>query len=113
MSNEKANKYWEAELPPNYDRNDIERFIRAKQIPRKPRSQSLEESILSEHMSTVVVPPVSKPRWTSLDMSESSVITSSISKGQPPPPVTSFSLLDVLPAHHNNSNTPSAWATFD
>ncbi|KAL5551897.1 hypothetical protein UlMin_002073 [Ulmus minor] len=30
MGNEKANSFWEAELPPNYDRVGIENFIRAK-----------------------------------------------------------------------------------
>lgn len=30
MGNEKSNSYWEAEMPPNYDRNVIERLIRAK-----------------------------------------------------------------------------------
>ncbi|KAJ9567979.1 hypothetical protein OSB04_003945 [Centaurea solstitialis] len=30
MGNVKANSYWEAELPPNYDRVGIENFIRAK-----------------------------------------------------------------------------------
>ena len=30
MGNERANSYWEAELPPNYDRVGIENFIRAK-----------------------------------------------------------------------------------
>ncbi|VFQ58597.1 unnamed protein product [Cuscuta campestris] len=30
MGNERANCYWEAELPPNYDRVGIENFIRAK-----------------------------------------------------------------------------------
>ncbi|KAJ0018837.1 hypothetical protein Pint_10718 [Pistacia integerrima] len=30
MGNEKSNSYWEAELPPNYDRVRIENFIRAK-----------------------------------------------------------------------------------
>lgn len=30
MGNEKANSYWEAELPRNYDRVGIENFIRAK-----------------------------------------------------------------------------------
>lgn len=32
MGNEKANNYWEAELPPNYDRVGIENFIRAKYV---------------------------------------------------------------------------------
>lgn len=30
MGNERANNYWEADLPPNYDRVGIENFIRAK-----------------------------------------------------------------------------------
>ncbi|KAH0986751.1 hypothetical protein GBA52_013928 [Prunus armeniaca] len=30
MGNEKANSYWEAELPPNYDRVGIENFIRVQ-----------------------------------------------------------------------------------
>ncbi|KAL2483614.1 putative ADP-ribosylation factor GTPase-activating protein AGD5 [Forsythia ovata] len=50
MGNEKANSYWEAELPPNYDRVGIENFIRAKYedkrwIPkdgRKPKSPARE-----------------------------------------------------------------------
>ncbi|KAE8677295.1 ADP-ribosylation factor GTPase-activating protein AGD5 isoform 3 [Hibiscus syriacus] len=45
MGNEKANSYWEAELPPNYDRVRIENFIRAKYeekrwVPRNRRSKS-------------------------------------------------------------------------
>ncbi|SPT17345.1 unnamed protein product [Triticum aestivum] len=44
MGNEKANGYWEAELPPNYDRVGIENFIRAKYedkrwIPRNGTSK--------------------------------------------------------------------------
>ncbi|KAG9452749.1 hypothetical protein H6P81_005653 [Aristolochia fimbriata] len=45
MGNEKSNKYWEAELPPNYDRVGIENFIRAKYeekrwVPRERRTKS-------------------------------------------------------------------------
>ncbi|XP_009342444.1 ADP-ribosylation factor GTPase-activating protein AGD5 [Pyrus x bretschneideri] len=52
MGNEKSNSYWEAELPPNYDRVGIENFIRAKYedkrwVPRdgqpKPPSKVWEE----------------------------------------------------------------------
>ncbi|KAJ0983660.1 hypothetical protein J5N97_011915 [Dioscorea zingiberensis] len=44
MGNEKSNSYWEAELPPNYDRVGIENFIRAKYedkrwIPRDEKSR--------------------------------------------------------------------------
>lgn len=43
MGNAKANSYWEAELPPNYDRVGLENFIRAKYeekrwVPRNSRS---------------------------------------------------------------------------
>ncbi|KAG6517929.1 ADP-ribosylation factor GTPase-activating protein AGD5-like [Zingiber officinale] len=45
MGNEKSNNYWEAELPPNYDRVGIENFIRAKYddkrwVPRNGPSKS-------------------------------------------------------------------------
>lgn len=35
MGNAKANSYWEAELPPNYDRVGLENFIRAKYVSCK------------------------------------------------------------------------------
>ncbi|XP_059282590.1 ADP-ribosylation factor GTPase-activating protein AGD5-like [Lycium ferocissimum] len=52
MGNERSNSYWEAELPPNYDRVGIENFIRAKYeekrwVPKdgiqKPPSRVQEE----------------------------------------------------------------------
>ncbi|XP_028807579.1 ADP-ribosylation factor GTPase-activating protein AGD5 isoform X1 [Neltuma alba] len=44
MGNEKANSYWEAELPPNYDRVGIENFIRAKYEEKRwiPRDGKLK-----------------------------------------------------------------------
>lgn len=53
MGNEKSNSYWEAELPPNYDRVGIENFIRAKYedkrwIPRNTTSRA--PSKVSEEM---------------------------------------------------------------
>ncbi|XP_039130446.1 ADP-ribosylation factor GTPase-activating protein AGD5 isoform X2 [Dioscorea cayenensis subsp. rotundata] len=43
MGNEKANRYWEAELPPNYGRVGIENFIRAKYEDKRwvPRDTTL------------------------------------------------------------------------
>ncbi|KAI4352023.1 hypothetical protein L6164_006313 [Bauhinia variegata] len=37
MGNGKSNKYWEAELPPNFDRNEfgLENFIRAKYVQKR------------------------------------------------------------------------------
>ncbi|XP_061343590.1 ADP-ribosylation factor GTPase-activating protein AGD5-like isoform X2 [Gastrolobium bilobum] len=57
MGNEKANSYWEAELPPNYDRVGIENFIRAKYeekrwVPRdgNPKTPSgLREEKIPSH----------------------------------------------------------------
>ncbi|KAK9085132.1 hypothetical protein Sjap_025543 [Stephania japonica] len=52
MGNEKSNSYWEAELPPNYDRVGIENFIRAKyeekrwvsrETKSKPPSKALDD----------------------------------------------------------------------
>ncbi|XP_031394018.1 ADP-ribosylation factor GTPase-activating protein AGD5-like isoform X2 [Punica granatum] len=46
MGNEKANSYWEAELPPNYDRVRIDNFIRAKYQEKKwiPRPGNVKSS---------------------------------------------------------------------
>ncbi|XP_045786247.1 ADP-ribosylation factor GTPase-activating protein AGD5-like [Trifolium pratense] len=62
MGNERANSYWEAELPPNYDRVGIENFIRAKYedkrwaardaIPKSP-SRLLEEKSPSQWQKPV------------------------------------------------------------
>ncbi|XP_019426106.1 PREDICTED: probable ADP-ribosylation factor GTPase-activating protein AGD5 isoform X2 [Lupinus angustifolius] len=57
MGNEKANSYWEAELPPRYDRVGIENFIRAKYEEKrwvsrdgKPKSPSrLQEEKIQSH----------------------------------------------------------------
>ncbi|KAH9724890.1 putative ADP-ribosylation factor GTPase-activating protein AGD15 [Citrus sinensis] len=91
MGNEKSNKFWEAELPPNFDRSRIEKFIRTKYeerkwvqkgatqpttkavqinnnvskfleglkrgIPRKTRTLSLEEEILTKHIAQIAPPP--------------------------------------------------------
>ncbi|KAK3014440.1 hypothetical protein RJ639_010085 [Escallonia herrerae] len=86
MGSEMSNRYWEAELPPHFDRSTIEKFIRAKKrngnatkpvpivsgkgsscdksigggakigIPKNARKYSLEEEILSKHMSEVSRP---------------------------------------------------------
>ncbi|KAB2603786.1 ADP-ribosylation factor GTPase-activating protein AGD5 [Pyrus ussuriensis x Pyrus communis] len=44
MGNDKANRYWEAELPPKYDRLGIENFIRAKYEHKKwvPRDRKVK-----------------------------------------------------------------------
>ncbi|CAK9183060.1 unnamed protein product [Ilex paraguariensis] len=61
MGNEKANAYWEAELPPNYDRVGIENFIRAKYEDKrwvlkdgKPKSPSrgCEETVSVQKQRT-------------------------------------------------------------
>ncbi|KAK3009300.1 hypothetical protein RJ639_013682 [Escallonia herrerae] len=157
MGNERSNRYWEAELPPHFDRSAIEMFIRAKYqekkwvpkdatkpvaivsgkssscdksigggakigIPKKARKYSLEEEILSKHMSEVSR-PVARSRGGSLDMTNKVIVS--------PPPIglmstydTSvtkadgtadlFSLLYVSDAKQDRSVVhPSRWATFE
>ncbi|CAA0820970.1 Probable ADP-ribosylation factor GTPase-activating protein AGD15 [Striga hermonthica] len=43
MGNEKSNEYWEAELPPDFDRNPIENFIRAKYAEKRWASRTSPE----------------------------------------------------------------------
>ncbi|KAJ4703389.1 Arf GTPase activating protein [Melia azedarach] len=55
MGNEKSNSYWEAELPPNYDRVGIENFIRAKYEEKRwvPRGgQKKSPSSVSEEKTS-------------------------------------------------------------
>ncbi|XP_043694007.1 ADP-ribosylation factor GTPase-activating protein AGD5 isoform X2 [Telopea speciosissima] len=63
MNNEKSNSYWEAKLPPNYDRSGIESFIRAKYVEKrwvpkdakqftsKPKESSFSYNLGIEHRS--------------------------------------------------------------
>ncbi|XP_027105176.1 ADP-ribosylation factor GTPase-activating protein AGD5 isoform X1 [Coffea arabica] len=46
MGNEKSNSYWEAELPPKFDRVGIENFIRAKYVEKRwiPRNGNFKAS---------------------------------------------------------------------
>uniref|UniRef100_A0A7N0REY9 Arf-GAP domain-containing protein n=1 Tax=Kalanchoe fedtschenkoi TaxID=63787 RepID=A0A7N0REY9_KALFE len=82
MGNEKSNEYWEAELPPNYDRVGIENFIRAKYVDKRwvPRegdvkspTRASEERVSSHyqnprsnggqgHTSKVRLPPAETSR---------------------------------------------------
>ncbi|XP_048132448.1 ADP-ribosylation factor GTPase-activating protein AGD5-like isoform X2 [Rhodamnia argentea] len=58
MGNEKANGYWEAELPPNYGRVGIENFIRAKYVEK--RWVSRDEKMRSPQSTTGARTPVYK-----------------------------------------------------
>ncbi|GAB2230722.1 hypothetical protein Drorol1_Dr00015006 [Drosera rotundifolia] len=60
MGNDRSNSYWEADLPPNYDRVGIENFIRAKYeekrwVPKDGKqmspSRGREERVSSHHAS--------------------------------------------------------------
>ncbi|KAK9156205.1 hypothetical protein Sjap_003685 [Stephania japonica] len=56
MGNEKANRYWEAELPPNYDRVGIENFIRAKYEDKRWTSRNeRSKSPLEAHQEKVSI----------------------------------------------------------
>ncbi|KAJ7970181.1 ADP-ribosylation factor GTPase-activating protein [Quillaja saponaria] len=117
MGNEKSNNYWEAELPPNFNRSGsgLEKFIHSKyvqkrwvrkgaiqptaspgemssnlnktpdsggksRIPKKTRSFSLDEEILTSHI-VHVIPPVSRTRGASFDMQNT--IASTLAKVPP------------------------------
>ncbi|KAJ4974934.1 hypothetical protein NE237_008108 [Protea cynaroides] len=43
MNNEKSNRYWEAKLPPIYDRSGIESFIRAKYVEKRWVPKNVKE----------------------------------------------------------------------
>lgn len=59
MGNDKSNKYWEAELPPKYDRVGIENFIRAKYVDKRWISRDRKvETHLKENV------PIQKPKPT-------------------------------------------------
>ncbi|EPS68616.1 hypothetical protein M569_06153, partial [Genlisea aurea] len=84
MGNEKANSYWEAELPPNYDRVGVENFIRAKYyekrwVPRDGKEMSpsirIEEKLPAkpDHRRIVHVRAINSGH--SIDMQKSEVAT--------------------------------------
>ncbi|XP_062160915.1 ADP-ribosylation factor GTPase-activating protein AGD5-like [Alnus glutinosa] len=66
MGNEKSNSYWEAELPPNYNRVGIENFIRAKYqdkrwVPRDAKERS--SSRVNEEKGSVYRPGPGSSSW--------------------------------------------------
>ncbi|KAL9999125.1 putative Arf GTPase activating protein [Helianthus debilis subsp. tardiflorus] len=61
MGNNKSNQYWEAELPPKYDRVGIENFIRAKYVDKRwvSRDRKLEpRSSITREEHTPIEPTV-------------------------------------------------------
>ncbi|XP_023900610.2 ADP-ribosylation factor GTPase-activating protein AGD5 isoform X1 [Quercus suber] len=66
MGNEKSNSYWEAELPPNYDRVAIENFIRTKyQEKRWVRrdAKAISSSRVSEEKGSINRPGPGSDGW--------------------------------------------------
>ncbi|KAF5949115.1 hypothetical protein HYC85_015072 [Camellia sinensis] len=61
MGNEKANSYWEAELPPNYDRVGIENFIRANTILNSENSSEERKNFQASTRETVPATRISIP----------------------------------------------------
>ncbi|XP_010268821.1 PREDICTED: probable ADP-ribosylation factor GTPase-activating protein AGD5 [Nelumbo nucifera] len=93
MGNEKSNSYWEAELPPNYDRVGIENFIRAKYeekrwIPRDGKAKT--SGVQEERASAYRQRPVDKGGHGHANNVEHSSMerknpTPSSTKSNPPP----------------------------
>ncbi|XP_031403485.1 probable ADP-ribosylation factor GTPase-activating protein AGD15 [Punica granatum] len=152
MGNKKSNDYWEAELPVDYDRSMIERFIRAKyvegrwaakDVPQpspelcdmysvttdfldggskdhntigKTRRFSLDEEILTKHM-TQVAPP-QKQRGISVDMKDDPLPLARPPTDEPAGTsvkTRSQDLFSLLYSRDANRcpRPPSSWATFD
>ncbi|KAG9138125.1 hypothetical protein Leryth_001366 [Lithospermum erythrorhizon] len=123
--NEVANNYWEAELHPNYNRGDIEKFIRDKYqerkwisrtasqpiptpagtlgslakcgIPKKARKYSLEEGLFREPTSVLPASNL-RPRAGSLDMEDPSIVTPTQDSklGESEPPETNVDAMTDL-----------------
>lgn len=101
IGNEKANAYWEAKLPKDFNRGSNDNFIRAKYeekrwvtgketqvtqpipilgergersgIPKKTRKLSLEEEVLTNHTPQLI--PLTRPRAGSLDLHNTYIIS--------------------------------------
>ncbi|GFP88510.1 probable ADP-ribosylation factor GTPase-activating protein agd15 [Phtheirospermum japonicum] len=142
MGNEKSNEYWEAELPPNFDRNPTEKFINAKYVEKRWASRtSTEPAILANQEKSVLLNSrrdiPKRARKYSLDEESFAMDVSSHGSldlmsdlfSDPPKPVTCesstsrksvdtatdlFSLLYVSEAQQDRTVVPpSRWATFD
>ncbi|KAK1305266.1 putative ADP-ribosylation factor GTPase-activating protein AGD5 [Acorus calamus] len=112
MSNKMANSYWEAELPPNYSRVGIEKFIRAKYEEKRVQSNGSHkpkmEVEIPDNMTSGVCPlgTPTKPLMISPHMRETPTIF-------PPivfPPTSAHKLgsfIEKVNVAANFSNLPS------
>lgn len=141
--NEVANNYWEAEMPPGYNRGDIEKFVRNKYqdrkwvsrterqpsptsagtsvsyaksgIPKKARKYSLADELLGDPTPALVA-PATRIRAGSLDMTNPSIDIDESEPAKKNVDATAdlFSLLYDSEANQDRSVVPpSRWATFD
>lgn len=141
MGNDKSNEYWEAELPPDFDRNPIEKFIHSKYAEKKWASTSLPqpmpEKSLDKCVSTSVairgipkkarkysldeeffakgipqIAPPTRSRAGSFDFAEDAVVPLPVSV-QDDANRDLFSLLYVTEEKDRIVVPPSRWATFE
>ncbi|XP_078447684.1 ARF-GAP domain 5 isoform X2 [Wolffia australiana] len=104
MGNDKSNSYWEAELPPNYDRVGIENFIRAKYeekrwVPKDRKSKPAPEARVEQREHSIK--NVTKlPNGRERPSVERSSISAHPKNNSPPeaPKVPSNPKADVVPA---------------
>ncbi|KAG4380664.1 hypothetical protein GLYMA_16G215600v4 [Glycine max] len=111
IGNAKSNKHWEAELPPNFDRNGygVEKFIRSKYVEKRwaskgglqPASKSAE-IIFNSNESPAARAKSATQRNRRLSLEESILVKH---VAQIRPPVTRY--------HEDFSTTPPSWTTFD
>ncbi|XP_051136787.1 probable ADP-ribosylation factor GTPase-activating protein AGD15 [Andrographis paniculata] len=88
IGNNKSNEYWEAQLPPAYDRNSIETFIRDKYVSRKWASKTAIEPAASVgecKAATTVTSTRDIPRKARKYSLDEGFFTNEITKTAPPP----------------------------
>lgn len=63
MGNEKSNAYWEAGLPPNFNRGGIESFIRAKYVDKRwvPRDRKINTPLIRSNIEELASPLSLRP----------------------------------------------------
>jgi stromal membrane-associated protein len=139
MGNEKSNSFWEAELPPNYDRVGIENFIRAKYDEKrwiakdgKPKphvrvhEEKISENVMNERKNFSMPPQVVEPVMPAAKLEK--IVEKSETQLPPAEPVKNvleasppkvdyatdlFNMLSVIDVTSENSSAnDTTWADF-
>ncbi|XP_047331312.1 probable ADP-ribosylation factor GTPase-activating protein AGD15 [Impatiens glandulifera] len=119
--NERANSYWEAELPPNYDRSAIANFIRAKYQDKRWAAKTMPQHGSIPRGKSVVVDDSTKislqayPKRTRKLSLEEEILTKHMTQiaTTKQSPISFDVNFDNASKHDSTSSIPPLWATFD